>query len=289
MGGTAAWAYALLDRTPAWEPWLRTVVAVAGVLAVLGLLVAPALGRVSGRVSLVAAVLGVVACIAGPLAYAADTITTAHTGSIPSAGPASASGFGGGGLGGGGGFGGGGGWRGGTGGLRGGAGAAGRPPAGGAPPAGAPRLFGSGTGSASGGPGSAGRTGRAAGGFAGGGGPGGGSSSVSAALTKALQQNASRYRWVAATAGSQSAAGLELASGEPVMAIGGFNNQGGNLSLAAFERYVAGGDVHYYIASGGGPGGPGGGSSTIATWVAAHYTAKTIGGETVYDLTQVAR
>ena len=287
VGGSAAWAYALLDRTPAWEPWLRTVVAVAGVLAVLGLLVAPALGRVSGRVSLLAALLGIVACIAGPLAYAADTITTVHTGSIPSAGPASASGFGGGGPGG---SAGGAGFAG-----RAGAGAAGGPGGGGAPPAGAPRLFGSGTASAGGVPssgsasglGSAGRTGAAAGRLAGGGGPGGGSTSVSAALTKALRQNASRYRWVAATSGSQSAAGLELSSGEPVMAIGGFNNQGGNLSLAAFERYVAEGDIHYYVASGGGGGGPGGGgsSSRIASWVAAHYKAETIGGETVYDLT----
>jgi hypothetical protein len=27
-------------------------------------------------------------------------------------------------------------------------------------------------------------------------------------------------------------------------------------------------------------------SSEIATWVAAHYTAKTVGSSTVYDLTQ---
>ena len=41
------------------------------------------------------------------------------------------------------------------------------------------------------------------------------------------------------------------------MAIGGFNNQGGNLSLAAFEQYVAKGEIHYYVASGGGgAGGP---------------------------------
>jgi hypothetical protein len=33
---------------------------------------------------------------------------------------------------------------------------------------------------------------------------------------------------------------------------------------------------------------PGGGSSTsaITNWVKAHYRAKTIGGQTVYDLTQ---
>ena len=89
------------------------------------------------------------------------------------------------------------------------------------------------------------------------------------------------------------------------MAIGGFSGQGGNLSLAQFEAYVKAGDIHYYIASGGGggggggggfggggfgggAGGPGGGSSTssITSWVKAHYRAETIGGQTVYDLTQ---
>ncbi len=33
------------------------------------------------------------------------------------------------------------------------------------------------------------------------------------------------------------------------MAIGGFNGQGGNLSLVQFEAYVKAGDIHYYIAS----------------------------------------
>jgi hypothetical protein len=111
---------------------------------------------------------------------------------------------------------------------------------------------------------------------------------VPAALVKVLKAGAGHYRWVAATNGSQSAASLELASGgEPVMAIGGFNNQGGNLSLSAFERYVDAGDIHYYISGGATGGGPGGSSSSsaITTWVESHFSAETIGGETVYNLT----
>jgi hypothetical protein len=87
-----------------------------------------------------------------------------------------------------------------------------------------------------------------------------------------------------------NAASYELATGgDPVMAIGGFNNNGGLLSLARFIGYVHAGDIHYYVASGGGGGGPGGGqgSSTtdeISSWVASHYSAQTIGGVTVYDL-----
>jgi len=274
VGASAGWAYALLDRTPSWEPWLRPLVLVAGILAVLGLLLgpvlAPVLGRAGRRLTLVAAVLGVVAAMAGPVAYAADTVTTAHTGSIPSAGPASARGAGGGG-----------GAPGAGGGTRptGAPGGFGR---GGGSTSGAPSLFGSGTGKAESGSLGAGSA------F---GGAGGGSTKTSTALVKALQSDASKYRWAAATSGSQNAATLELASNEAVMGIGGFNNEGGNLSLAAFESYVSKGEIHYYIASSGGGGGApgggaGGGSSTsaITTWVKAHFTAETIGGQTVYNL-----
>jgi hypothetical protein len=111
---------------------------------------------------------------------------------------------------------------------------------------------------------------------------------TSTALVRLLEHDATAYRWVAAVEGSQSAASIELAtSGDAVMAIGGFNGQGGNLSLAAFEKYVAAGDIHYYIggtSSGGGPGGNA--SSGIATWVADHFKAVTVGGETVYNLTE---
>jgi hypothetical protein len=118
---------------------------------------------------------------------------------------------------------------------------------------------------------------------------------VSSALKKALETDSDRFRWVAAVSGSQSAASLELATGgDPVMAIGGFNNEGGHLTLARFKQYVAGGEIHYYIASGnagrgpgGGPGGGMGGSSTssITSWVQAHFKSVTVGGQTLYDLT----
>ena len=285
---TAGWSCVLLDRTPQWESWLRVVIVVSAALAVIALLAASALRRTGRRITIATAVLAAVACVSGPIAYSAQTITTAHTGSIPSAGPSSGTGFG-------------------------------------------------------------------AGGF--GGGPGaGGQTSVSSALVKALEAGSSHYRWVAAVSGSQSAASLELATdGAPVMAIGGFDNEGGRLTLAQFKQYVARGEIHYYIATtngpGGGPGGgasadaqpggfggasssgapgglteggpgigsgaPGGagtgaaglnaagpgaagarglrsggagpgGSSTsaITSWVKSHYKAVTIGGETVYDLTQ---
>ena len=50
---------------------------------------------------------------------------------------------------------------------------------------------------------------------------------------------------------SNKAAGYQLASGEPVMAIGGFNGTDPAPTLAQFETYVAEGKIHYFIASGG--------------------------------------
>ena len=89
VAGTAAWAYVLLDRTPSWEPWLRAVIVIAAArwrCSACSPRPRSALGP--ARVIAAALVLGAVACLAGPVAYAAQTIATAHTGSVPSAGPA---------------------------------------------------------------------------------------------------------------------------------------------------------------------------------------------------------
>ena len=95
---------------------------------------------------------------------------------------------------------------------------------------------------------------------------------------------------------SNNAAGYQLASDEPVMAIGGFNGTDPAPTLTQFEQYVAEGKIHYFIASGGGGfggggfgGGAGNGSSDdasqITSWVESHFTAETLGGVTVYNLT----
>ena len=94
--------------------------------------------------------------------------------------------------------------------------------------------------------------------------------------------------WAAAAIGSQNAAGLQLGSGEPVMAIGGFNGSDPSPTLAQFQEYVANGQIHYFLA-GGGFGGSNGGSSAsseITSWVEATYQTVTIGSTTFYDLTQ---
>ncbi len=89
---TTGWAWALLDRTPTWTPWLRAVVVVAGAVAVLALLACALRRSLARRLIVPAIVLATVASLAGPVAYSASTISTAHTGSTPTAGPSSASG-----------------------------------------------------------------------------------------------------------------------------------------------------------------------------------------------------
>ena len=80
------------------------------------------------------------------------------------------------------------------------------------------------------------------------------------------------------------------------MAIGGFNGTSPSPTLAQFQQYVADGEIHYYVAGGGmgamaGPAGQTGTASTasqIEEWVTAHFTATTVDGVTVYDLTSPA-
>ncbi len=291
---TAVWAYELLNRSPSYFPWLRVVILAAGIVSSIGFLAAPLLTRGTKYVAGGAAGLALVACLAGPVAFVGTTITTAYTGSVPSAGASVTSA----GAVGQGGFGGGSAPARSAGAGR--AGSAGVPPSGSRSPGTRPSGTGvgpsgakpSGTGSASSaaaGPSSS----RGATSVGRGGGSGitpGSTGTTSTALTKALKANAGAYRWVAATFGSQSAATLELATGgDPVMAIGGFNGEGGNITLAQFEALVSKGDIHYFIASGGGgAGGPGGttnADSAITSWVKAHFTAETVGGQTIYDLT----
>ena len=262
-GTAAGMGFWLLGRTTAYGGWLRWSVLVVGFAAALLLLLTDRLPRFATAVTVGGAV---AAALAGPTAYAVTTVTTPHTGSIVTAGPNTG---GPGGMGRGGVPGGGmprGGFPGGApGGL-----AGGMP--GGMPPGGFP--------------GGSGQTG----GRAGANGMGGllNASTPSAEVVAALRAEASSYRWAAATVGSQNAAGLQLGSGEPVMPIGGFNGSDPSPTLDEVKGYVASGDIHYFLGGGGFRGQNGGGNSgnEISSWVQANFTQVSIGGTTMYDLTQ---
>ncbi|MGI5436415.1 glycosyltransferase family 39 protein [Streptomyces shenzhenensis] len=294
---SAAWGYVLLNRTPDYLPWLRWLVLIGGLAAALGLVFA---GRAPRRLALGAAAVGLVAALAGPTAYTLSTVGSAHTGSIPTAGPAGASmmGFGGGRPGGGGAAGGfGGGMPGqnqqnGTGGTQGGQGQ--QNGTGGFPGGGMPgqNQQNGGTQGGQGRQNSNGFPGAGEGGGTAGGGAGGllNGATVGAEAKKLLEADAGKYTWVAASIGSQNAASYQLATGEPVMAIGGFNGTDPSPTLAQFKQYVADGKIHYFIAGGGMGGGMGGSdsgtASQITSWVESNFKKVTVGSATFYDLTQ---
>ncbi|MFG3004188.1 glycosyltransferase family 39 protein [Streptomyces calvus] len=290
---TAAWGYVLLDRTPDYLPWLKWPVLVGGLVAALGLVFA---GRAGRRVALAAAGLGLVAALAGPTAYTLSTVQEPHTGSIVTAGPAGA-GMGGG-PGGGGGFPGGGNQQDRQGQAPPGGGTGGFP--GGGPTGRNNQNNQNNQGGQGGQGGQSGRTppvvpgGSAESGTPGGragGGMGGllGGVNVDSEAKALLAADADDYTWAAAAVGAQNAASYQLATGEPVMAIGGFNGTDPSPTLGRFQQYVTEGKIHYFVAGGGMGGGRGGDSGTsaqIASWVEENYTEVTVGSATFYDLTQ---
>jgi 4-amino-4-deoxy-L-arabinose transferase-like glycosyltransferase len=266
---TVGWAWYLLSRTT-WQPWLTWAVPIVGLLGVAALL---GVHRMPRAAVVGVATVALVAGAGGSTAYALATAATPHTGAIPSAGPAGAGGM----------HGGPGGMRGngrGQGGPQGGFGGPGT-----MPPPGGP----TGTGVQNG-----------TGGMRGG--PGGilGSPTPSAELTALLKQDSGSFTWVAAAVGSNNAAGYQLAADAPVMAIGGFNGTDPAPTLAQFQALVADRQIHWFIGGGTAFGGARGGTGTatstggsddaarIAAWVQENFTATTVGGTTVYDLTGAA-
>ncbi len=244
---TAAWAAVLLGRTPGYDTWLSPLLLAGGIGSAVVLGIA-ALGHARQR--LVVAGAGVVAAaslLAGPAAYSLTTAGSPTTGALASAGPARVAGSPGGVPGGGappgGGFGG--------------------PPGGGSfggPPGGG----GAGGGFAGGArpqlpaaSGAAGTAGAGAGSAAPAGAPGGpgGRDTVSAGLISYLRSHQGSAKYLVAVNGSQQSAPIILASGRPVITMGGFNGSDPAPTLAQLKALVSSGQVHYVLLGGGGFGG----------------------------------
>jgi 4-amino-4-deoxy-L-arabinose transferase-like glycosyltransferase len=240
VAGSAILAWRLLERTPAFAPGLGLAI-VALSIPVAVVLVSPArlIGR---RAALVAAGLGLALMLAGPAAYAADTMQTAYSGGDPSAGPAAIDATG----------------RGGLGGRNGG-------PAGG---------FG---GVTNGGADDANPAVTAD--------DGGGSSQADSALVEYLVANRGGATWILAVNGANEAGSIELASGLPVMAMGGFSGGDPAPTLAQLQAYVASAQLRYILVGSSGRGGPNGASSDITSWVTTNGTVvESVGNGTLYDL-----
>ena len=240
--GSAILAWQLLERTPTFAPGLGIAI-VALSVPVAAVLASPA-GSIGRRPALIASAVGLLLMLAGPAAYAIDTMQTAYGGGDPSAGPTATDasgrpGFAGGGNGPGGGFAGGG-------------------FAGGTAPSGA---------------------GGQAGGIAGGG------SQVDSALVDYLVANRGGATWIVAVSGANEAGSIELSSGLPVMAMGGFSGGDPAPTLAQLQAYVASGRLRYILLGSGGRGGLNSASSDVSSWVTANGSVvESVGNGILYDL-----
>jgi len=223
IASTALLAWDLLNRTPDFLPGISVVVLVVGLCAAAAIaMLAFArddhnsnVGRTIRRATLAATALGMIALLTGPAAYAVQTMATPYNGGDPAAGPAYARasfiGFAG--------------------------------------------LFSpeSRTGT------TRGQRPQGDGGFAPSVGtgvpvpagnfvsrePGG----MNQADLEYLLANRGNARWLVAASGSNEAAPIQLATGQPVMAMGGFNGSDPHPTLIELEQYIHTGEIRFVLAA----------------------------------------
>jgi len=252
----------LLRDYPAWSRWLTPLIVGTGLVAAATLVMARRHPRRLARASVVAAGVAMASLLVAPTTWAAYSVTHTVSAGIPTAGPSAqtSGGFGGGPIG----AAPGGGPTGSIGSRPTGAMGAGAPgganggPGGVGGPGGAPTV---GAGSRPGGPG-------------GPGGPDGAGSTTNTALIKYLEARRGGAKYLVATASSMDAESIILATGKPVMALGGFSGNDQILTTGQLARLVANGTIHYFLIQGGGQGGGGGagGNAALMQWVTTHGT-----------------
>ena len=150
------------------------------------------------------------------------------------------------------------------------------------PPGQPPVGFGGGQGPVGGGQGPVGD---------GGGGPDGQNVASSQALLEYLVANRGGAAWIVAVSSANQAGSIELATGQPVMAMGGFSGSDPTPTLAQLQSYVASGQLRFVLLNGGGGGpiGRGGAASSVSTWVSQACTAVTGVSTALYDCSVAAQ
>jgi len=212
VAGSALWAAALLGRTPSYDPGLSAAILITGAVAAACLAIV--LYRPGGApLAAVPAVVASAALLAGPAAYSLTTIAA------PAAGFGSAGPLPGGGL-------------------------IGQSAPAGSSPGSPPRLEGGEPPSTEEMP----KRGLPA--FE----PGtgfGAVEDVSPPLVTYLTSHQGHAKYLLAVDGSDAAAGFILATGKPVIAMGGFLGTDPAPTLEEFKRLVAAGEVHYVLVDSG--------------------------------------
>ncbi len=258
IAASAGTAWLLLDRVPTFWPGLGIAALAVGLAAAIVVMLPPA--RVHPRLPLSVATAAMVVLMAGPAAFAIDTIQTAYSGGDVAAGPpAVGDGFG----------------------ARAGIAADGVADGGGVPADGGVQP----------------------GGAADGGG-------IASGLTDYLAAERGDATWIVAVTGADQAASIQLATGMPVMAMGGFSGSDPTPTLDELRAWIADGSLRFVLVGGGtgraGDGGPLGGlgplgadggpvggngplgdragTGDVATWVQGACTPVDLAGVTgLYD------
>lgn len=109
------------------------------------------------------------------------------------------------------------------------------------------------------------------------------------AIVELLKADADAYTWVGATVGSVCAAGYQLASGHPVMPIGGFNGTDPAPAPDQFLRLALAKRIHYFIVTNPIREDKWGHLDTnalIQQWVQRNFTPMQVGRVEIYDLTK---
>ena len=116
------------------------------------------------------------------------------------------------------------------------------------------------------------------------------SSQANSQLVQYLLEYQHGARWLVVVDSANESAAIQLTSGQPVMAVGGFNGSDTPLTLEQFKQLVKAGKLRYYAISshGRGGGGLGGGNNEITTWVKQTGTVVNYGGSdvTLYELSR---
>lgn len=105
------------------------------------------------------------------------------------------------------------------------------------------------------------------------------SATAEALLVSYLMAHEGSAKWLVAVASADESAGIQISSGQPVMAIGGFDGSDDALSVTELKNLVVSGQLNYYAIAESGRGGMGGGDvSKIQAWVEAHGRKVDYGG-----------
>ena len=111
-------------------------------------------------------------------------------------------------------------------------------------------------------------------------------------LVAYLEAHQGSAKYLFATLSSQTAAPYIIATGKPVMTLGGFTGSDQILTLSQLQTLVRAGQVRYFLLAGGGAGFGGGGAgssnSQLVQWIEAHATLVSVGGVQLYAISSAA-